>query len=262
LATVKQLEMVERKRKEWFAKTYKNINGIDYKFCNQHETLFPEESPWIPATLEYFYSNKISKTDGLNTWCKRCSSKKAQQNQNSDPLRYMGYRLKYQKTEKGNKVLQSELKILRDAGYFDEYYADHPIQHKGYREKRKVKEYDINEKEWRYCRDYFKNEQGEWCCAYCGLPASQHYIIHNKKRMLGNFHKEHAIDKGANDLRNCVPSCVSCNSRKHNSDFGDWYKEGNPIFDINKLNKILKWLNEDWKQFYSGGKRKRKNKNT
>jgi 5-methylcytosine-specific restriction endonuclease McrA len=230
------------------------------KKCIIHNIYSPEDkSSWFSCTEEYFYKNKMNSIDGLHPWCKQCSSKKAQQNQDNNPERYMWYRLKYQKTEKGNKVLHSELKILRNKGWFDEYYADHPDQFKMYRETRKAKEHDISNKEWRSCQDYFKNEQGERCCAYCGLPISQHYIQYRKKIILGNFHKEHVINNGANNLSNCVPSCRDCNDLKHKSDLNDWYKEGNPVYDPNKLNKILKWINEDWKKFYAGGIRKKKN---
>jgi len=81
LASIKQLETIERLRQEKFKQTHKLINGIDHKFCSQHGTFFPEESPWMPSITEYFYINKSNGIDGLNTWCKKCSIEKASKRQ-------------------------------------------------------------------------------------------------------------------------------------------------------------------------------------
>jgi hypothetical protein len=67
--------------------------------------------------------------------------------------------------------------------------------------------------------------------------------------ILSDFHKEHIDDDGANDLSNCVPSCKLCNSYKHQYIFDDWYNKNNPNFNQDRLNKIIKWLNEDYKLY-------------
>ncbi len=66
---------------------------------------------------------------------------------------------------------------------------------------------------------------------------------------LKNFdlHKEHVNHNGANDLSNCVPACYSCNSKKWIYEFEDWYNEGNEIFSQYRLDKIYKWLSNDYK---------------
>jgi 5-methylcytosine-specific restriction endonuclease McrA len=66
---------------------------------------------------------------------------------------------------------------------------------------------------------------------------------------LSDFHKDHVIHKGSNKLDNCIPACKSCNSSKWKSKFEDWYSENNVVFNIDRYNKILKWLEEDYEQY-------------
>lgn len=91
------------------------------------------------------------------------------------------------------------------------------------------------------CKQYFNYE-----CAYCGLPLEEHYIIYAGNLILGDFHKEHVDHFGSNDLSNCVPACKSCNSSKHDFEFNKWYNTDNHKFNIERYNKIIKWLNVDW----------------
>jgi hypothetical protein len=67
---------------------------------------------------------------------------------------------------------------------------------------------------------------------------------------LTDFHKEHVLHDGANDLSNCIPSCKTCNSSKHTENLEVWYTKDKSIFSKDRLNRIHKWLNEDWKLYY------------
>jgi len=58
---------------------------------------------------------------------------------------------------------------------------------------------------------------------------------------------EHAINDGLNDLSNCVPSCRYCNSKKWAYDYTDWYTKELNFYSADRLNKIDRWLNEDYK---------------
>ena len=98
--------------------------------------------------------------------------------------------------------------------------------------------------QWFYILKLFNNE-----CAYCGLPLSKHYIRYKGETKLGDFHKEHVDHEGANDLSNCIPSCKECNSSKSTKFLEDWYNENNLNFNQDRLNKIHKWINEDYKLY-------------
>lgn len=114
----------------------------------------------------------------------------------------------------------------------------------------KVKEYfsnrkihDITKNEWIACKEYF-----EYKCAYCGLPINEHEKPYRGKLVSCDFHKEHVDDNGSNGLDNCVPACHSCNSKKWKFDFDEWYNKENPIYSIDRYNKIIQWLEEDYRK--------------
>jgi hypothetical protein len=81
------------------------------------------------------------------------------------------------------------------------------------------------------------------------LPIEQHYYTYAGETKLGDFHKEHVNHEGSNDLSNCVPSCKLCNTSKHVQELEEWYKR-QPYFSEERLQKIYKWINEDWKLYY------------
>lgn len=64
-----------------------------------------------------------------------------------------------------------------------------------------------------------------------------------------DFCKDHYINDGANDLSNCIPLCKSCNGSKRSYDFDKFYNASNPDFVQERYNKILKWINEDYKKY-------------
>lgn len=56
-----------------------------------------------------------------------------------------------------------------------------------------------------------------------------------------------------NELDNCVPSCQSCNSSKAQYTLEEWYnpnndRRGGEVFTQERLDKIIKWTTEDYKQ--------------
>jgi hypothetical protein len=69
-----------------------------------------------------------------------------------------------------------------------------------------------------------------------------------------DLHKEHLIDCGRNDLKNCVPSCKSCNSEKHTDSLNNWYNSNNPKYTVEKYLKIYLWIRFECKKYI---KRKR-----
>jgi 5-methylcytosine-specific restriction endonuclease McrA len=102
----------------------------------------------------------------------------------------------------------------------------------------------VSDAEWESCKKYFDDS-----CAYCGLHISEHFNNYKGKMRWTDLHKEHVDDDGANDLSNCIPSCQSCNSQKWNFEFEEFYNTNNENYDQERYDKIIKWLNEDYKQF-------------
>jgi len=241
LASFKQLENFERQKIKYIEQRHKIINGVKHKICGKHYVHFPEESPWFPCTEEYFYKDKMNSIDGLNTYCKECAKKDAQIWRRNNPEKWTKSFIK-QNNRPERKILIDEAKIAyRKSGKKRIYDISHPEKIKQYSENRKHKKHNISKNEWINCKKYFNNE-----CAYCGLSIEDHYFTRLGITKNGDFHKEHYDDDGSNTLDNCIPSCGSCNSRKWKFSFEEWYIESNPIFSKRRLNKIIKWLNEDY----------------
>jgi hypothetical protein len=117
-----------------------------------------------------------------------------------------------------------------------------------FKDRQMNKEHKITTKEWENCKNYFN-----YRCAYCDLKIEEHYIVFRGKTQLGDFHRDHVDHNGSNDLSNCVPACKSCNTSKHNKVLKDWYKPNNElwctVYSYERLQKIYKWLNEDYKSY-------------
>lgn len=221
--------------------THKIIDNIEYKQCS----LCKE---WKEMNLSNFYIWNYSK-DRFHPRCQDCTrqTNKKRKKDNYDTY----YRPKQKEWNDANKDHRKELNQefeLKNPGrkkeIHDEFIKKHPEKQKEYNRKREKKNHKISSKEWIACKNYFNNQ-----CAYCGLPISEHWITYRGVRKLGDFHREHKDDNGANDLSNCIPSCESCNSKKWKFEFDEWYNKNNPVFSQERLNKINKWLSEDYKLY-------------
>lgn len=223
-----------------YDKTHKIIDGILYKQCSCHKELFPDaENDWFPCTEEFFYHNKANTRDGLNTWCKECSKIKATKWIKANPDKYKEVVIKTEaRPERIKKKRVRANKQLKE-GYHKQYQETHLEKFREYSKKRGQKNHKINKKEWKSCLNYFNNQ-----CAYCGMSLDEH-----KRKYKEQLHKEHVDHLGSNDLSNCIPSCKSCNSHKSEQDMEKWYKE-QEYFTQERLNKINKWLKEDYKLYY------------
>jgi hypothetical protein len=156
--------------------------------------------------------------------------------------------------EKLNHINKTIRERRQRDGKFRKWQQDNKDKIKQYQENRKQHgEHKITKKEWESCKKYFNNQ-----CAYCGLPLEEHYIFYKGERRLGDFHKEHVDHEGSNDLSNCIPSCKNCNSSKHDIKLENWYTETNQRFSKERLDKIHKWLNEDYKLYYIEPKPRKK----
>lgn len=209
-----------------------------------------------PCTEEFFYKQKFTtKKKGvfykLTSECKACIKKRSNKWRDENPEKNgISNRRAARKFRENNlEKIRMSKQELRDRGYYRDWYNDNKDKARENRIKREeTKSHIINKEEWENCKKYFN-----YRCTYCGLAIEEHFIKFKGKYILGDFHKEHVDDQGANDLSNCVPSCRSCNSTKHKRNLEEWYNEDNKVdckgFNKDRLDKIIKWLECDYKLY-------------
>jgi hypothetical protein len=196
-----------------------------------------------PATAEYFYKQKkSSKKRGtfytLTSWCKECTLIKQKRYQQENKERQSEYiknyypnnKEKFSYKFKDKKKFKAYQREYRQSDQGKEVYRKHGEK------RRKEKTHEISTNEWLACKEYFN-----WSCAYCDMTYEEHQETYKE-----DLHKEHVGHDGSNKLDNCIPSCKSCNSSKHNKELSDWYNEDNEKYSFKREVKINKWLQEDW----------------
>lgn len=93
----------ERRQKKW-EETHRIINGIDHKRCKICKEYYP-------STEDYFHLNSSNGIDGLNPYCRDCTSKKSQSWNNNNKERFLISMNKYNNAteeRKQKKRLASE----------------------------------------------------------------------------------------------------------------------------------------------------------
>jgi hypothetical protein len=205
----------------------------------------------LPETEEYFYKSKNKTGYRLMAECKECARERTINNY-QDPIKNQKKKeyMKIWREGNINEVAEYDREYYKKNGKHrrekaKEFLRKNPEKAKEYQVKRKLKNHDISKTEWIYCKEYFNN-----CCAYCGLPIEEHYRSYNENPKNIDFHKEHAVYNGPNDLSNCVPSCQSCNSEKNVKSLEFWYNPNNPKFSEERYNKLIQWLQGDYLRLF------------
>lgn len=197
---------------------------------------------------EFYGQQKYSKKMGNYIYyppeCKKCTSIRTYKYELENPDVAKKSRKNTYKREARKRVLYENQKTRSENGKYREWQQNNPDKTKQYGERHR--KHDISKEQWLICKDYFKNIEGEWCCAYCGLLHKDHLARRLGKVFLMDLHKEHAEHDGANDISNCIPSCQRCNSRKRKKSLMDWFPKQKFFSEI-RLNKINQWLVNDHK---------------
>lgn len=103
-----------------------------------------------------------------------------------------------------------------------------------YRARMKQLPHDLTRERWRQIVHDFSVK-----CAYCGMTEEEHLETWNEQ-----LHQEHFVPLsggGEYTANNIIPSCRTCNSRKQNLDFFDWYPSYE-FYDKNRESFILNYL--------------------
>lgn len=217
-------------------KIRREVNGLIEKQCSRC-------GEWKIENKDNFYMFNKSKPElGFVSSCKNCGTKRSREyNENHQEQR------KILRRKNRSDNLEKEIEYNRKwreensehvLQYTKNYQKENKDRFKVYNENRKIKNHKISNKQWQRCLSYFNYE-----CAYCGATFDEHKRKYNQQ-----LHKEHVIHNGENDLSNCVPACKDCNSHKWEFPLEEWYPQQDFYLE-DKYNKILKWLNKDYKKF-------------
>lgn len=227
----------ERRYKKW-NEAHLIIDGEDYKYCNKC-------NEYHPASADYFYPNKSNSIDGLNPYCIEQTIIKSEQWALENPERRKELKNKYNQRDYIIERRRQSTKLRKELGKEKEWHQKNPHKASMYsKDKQLYRTHDITDEEWINCKQYFDNS-----CAYCGLNQDLHLKNYKGKPKLYDLHREHVDDKGANDLSNCIPSCHMCNSEKWEFEFDEWYSTRNMHYSVERHDKIIRWLTNDYKLF-------------
>jgi hypothetical protein len=229
-------EKSKRRSRIPYEQNHKIIDSVEHKKCSICEE-------WFPMDTDNFYKNKANRVDGFNPYCKPCTSKKSRKWELENKHKFYEdkkeYARQYALREDRRELRRQAMRSFTERGKRKEWTSSNKDKMRKYSLKRKNKNHDISKSEWDSCKEYFNNS-----CAYCGLTFEEH-----KKEFNQDLHKEHVEHEGSNDISNCVPACKTCNSIKNIKKFQDWYNEENPVYMLERFNKINKWLTNDYKQY-------------
>lgn len=188
---------------------------------------------------EYYYQEKVNAKGEPYIYhrpdCKACTLLRSNQWQKDNPEKWLEkVRMDYEKPHVKE----------RHKGYRKKYVSEGKQLRWQRNNKDKIKKYqskkhDVSEEEWTHCKIYFND-----ACAYCEITYENHM-----KEYKEDLHKEHAINDGENDLSNCIPGCKVCNSTKKIKDYNIWYSKENLNYTDKRFARIVKWLEEDYKEY-------------
>ena len=211
-----------------------------------------------PATLEYF-GKRANIKDGLNNICKKCQKEineiyyenhkdimieQAKQRQEKRGNEALEYRRNHYKNNKKATLETNKEYYYKNIEYVSDLRKKYRQSENGkqkykiYGRKRRSKNHKLSVEQWEACKEYFNN-----ACAYCGFTEEEH-----KNNFKQQLHKEHVIDDGRNDIKNCIPSCRVCNSEKHTTSLNNWYNIDNRKYNYERYYKIYLWIRYDCKK--------------
>jgi hypothetical protein len=223
--------------KKYYWEIYHRINEN-----NKVERQCTQCKEWLEENYDNFYmKNKMKLELGFSAECKKCASMRTINNLLSKPNIKEFWHEQYVAFKKENEHVYEKYrethKEERDK-YTKEYQKDPKNKDKFKIYAKNHRHHDITKTEEKALLKIFNYQ-----CAYCGMTLEEH-----KKKFKQKLHNDHVDDKGANDLRNDVPACKSCNSRKHERDMEWWYRR-QKFFSEERFNKIIWWIIEGYKEF-------------
>lgn len=229
----------EEYREAQYNKNHKIVDGIIYKKCSDCKE-------FLPMNDEYFYKTKY-KSDGYTGMCKKCNIKRSCEYESKHKKEQSIRTKRWTRENKehhyqlNKQWKENHKEAVRK--YNDQYRkSEHgKAKFRKYGQRRK---HDITNQEWDNCKKYFNYK-----CACCGLDIKNHYVKRKGELKLFDFHKDHVICDGKNDLSNCIPLCNHCNNRKKKKTINQFYNPKNHNYTYERYHKIYLWVRYDYKKY-------------
>jgi hypothetical protein len=225
-----------KERKDWSKVEVPTEYVGKTKVCTQCK----EEKSYKDFYFKEYIDSKGEKCYKYNPKCISCEVYNAKINSlkriENDREGYLAYRKERNKRPEVRKKKRENTRKRREEGYFDKFFEKHPEKLKEYYNNHR--QHDITTSEWNTCIKFFNNS-----CCYCGISE-----IEAKDKYKQRLHKDHVDSEGYNDVRNAAPACRGCNDSKWKTDMETWYKQ-QPFFSEEKLQKLLLWLDEEYKKY-------------
>lgn len=193
----------------------------------------------LPATFEYFCKKPTGRY-GFENFCKKCRSQYAKQYRTNNLEKVMGMNARYRNNNRdriieynrrkygwkggiGSGGRNKKYETKEDALLFEK--KSKVLRNQKRRSLAKKLKSDFTIEQWETCKDYFDNK-----CCYCGKPfkLQQEHFISIKHG--GEFTE-----------RNILPACRSCNIKKRDKNFFEWYPK-QEFFSFERQFKILTYL--------------------
>lgn len=226
-----------------FNQKHKILNGKEYKLCSKC-------NEWKLMDEKHFYKWNRS-SDGFNAQCIDCSIKYAhkRRKEHGDIVRanekkgYYKTKEKHLATIKNYQNKNDEVK-QHIRKYQKGYRQTHIEMLRKHSKKRHKKKHIMEDSEWIACKNFFDNT-----CAYCGSPLEEQFMERNGEIISCDLDKEHVIDNGKNDIKNCIPSCRTCNDIKKKKTLNQFYNPRNPNYTYERYHRIYLWLRYEYKKY-------------
>lgn len=231
---------MSRKRKE-----HNFIDDVEYKHCykcNEYKdiALFTKnKNTWdgfgvecLDCRRKYNQKHKKEKNEYQKQWVNKNKDKvyKSQKEYYQENKISINKKKKEYLDTSDNREIHNE----RVRGYrnkdLEKYRNYSRLKKQQRRAIKKVLPNTLTQKEWETCIEFFSNNNILYC-AYCG-------------EVVNNPHQDHIIpmaNGGGYTKGNIIPTCGSCNCRKHISNMEEWYEQQD-FFSQKRLNKIYEWV--------------------
>lgn len=237
----KNREDILKKKKEWYEKTKLN------KETRTKEALEKGTRICTVCGIEKDITEYYKRGNGgFYAQCKQCQLEKQQEYHNKKRDIILVKKREYNKrrakeiADYNKKYYNLNSESIKQR--VKEWENKNPIKYKElsinqyHKRQARLKNliHSFTKQEWEECKSYFKNEQGELECAYCGKKlkrATQDHFI--------------PVSKGGHYIKsNIIPVCQSCNSSKCDKDFKEWYLE-RIFYSKEREDKVYKYINSN-----------------